>query len=505
MVATQARRRVRRLRAVGAAGAALVAGSLAAVAAAPAYAAECNSVDYAVTAEWSGAHNASVSITAGSDGIDDWTIEFNLPQGSAVRAAWNVDWEQVGSTFTGSDVGWNASIAPGQTREVFGMTVNGAAAAPTTFSINGQPCGGVGEPTVAPTTVRPTTVAPTTVAPTTVAPTTVAPTTAAPTSAPPQQAKQSRVPRFIIDAGAETGNFVESENFTVRWGNAVDVVAWGRQRGYDNYPQWVANHMEEIWDFYVNDIGWVDPADHNPGANYRINLYLCGSWSGDFLPTANWAGPDEIGVGHMCLPYDKTWDNWVESHEFNHILQSYASDINAANGNGGGWGHGNPVAGPVWEAHANYMARMKRPEVVVGSGYYVDRQHVRWLAQETYYGDWMLFNTIRDTYGPAGHQPVLVRGAAGRASDRHHQTRPRPGPPGVRPRSSATTRRARSCTTSRTGRPSAATCGAAAEHTGHCTPTPSRARVAASTGSRAATHRTSTGTTSSGSTRPADR
>lgn len=46
------------------------------------------------------------------------------------------------------------------------------------------------------------------------------------------------------------------------------------------------------------------------------------------------------------------------------------------------------------------MARMKRPEVVVGSGYFVDRQHFRWLAQETYYGDWMLFNTIRDTYGP---------------------------------------------------------------------------------------------------------
>jgi Family of unknown function (DUF6055) len=269
MVATQARRRVRRLGAVGAACATLVAGSLAAVPAAPAHAAACNSVDYAVTAECS-----------------------------------------------------------------------------------------------------------------------------------PQQAKQSRVPRFITDAGAETGNFVESENFTVRWGDAVDVVAWGRQRGYDNYPQWVANHMEEIWDFYVNDIGWVDPADHNPGANYRINLYLCGSWSGGFLPRANWAGPDDIGVGHMCLPYDKTWDNWVESHEFNHILQSYASDINAANGNGGGWGHGNPVSGPVWEAHANYMARMKRPEVVVGSGYFVDRQHFRWLAQETYYGDWMLFNTIRDTYGP---------------------------------------------------------------------------------------------------------
>ncbi|MGP4115055.1 DUF6055 domain-containing protein [Streptomyces sp. 4N509B] len=215
-----------------------------------------------------------------------------------------------------------------------------------------------------------------------------------------QQGKQTRIPQFLIDEGAETGNVVESEHFAVRWGDAVDVVAWGRQnRGIDNYPQWIADHMDDIYDFYVNEVGFVDPADHEVGSRYKINLYLCGSWSGGFLPPANWAGPDEIGLGHMCMPYDKIWDEWVESHEFNHVLQSYAVDLNIAAGNGGGWGAGNPVAGPVWEAHANYMARMKRPDVVVGSGYYVDRQHFRWLAQETYYGDWMLFNTIRELYG----------------------------------------------------------------------------------------------------------
>lgn len=214
-----------------------------------------------------------------------------------------------------------------------------------------------------------------------------------------EQAKQTRTPRFMTDAGASTSNFVESENFTVRWGDKVDAVAWGRQRGYDNYPRWVANHMETIWDYYVNEIGWVDVSQHGPGSRYRVNLYLCGTWSNGFLERANWAGGDDAGVGHMCLPYDKIWDEWVESHEFNHILQVYASDINHQNGNGGGWGHGNPVSGPVWEAHANYMARMKRPDVVAGSGYFTDRQHFRWLAQETYYGDWLLFNTIRDLYG----------------------------------------------------------------------------------------------------------
>ncbi|MFC3491682.1 DUF6055 domain-containing protein [Glycomyces rhizosphaerae] len=368
------RSRKRRLGAVGLAVGAVMAASVAVVAAVPASAAACDAVQYSITSQWGTGHNAAVSIKAGSESINGWKVEFDLPSGSTVQNAWNVDYTQSGSHFTGEDVGWNAQIASGQTKEVFGLTVTGTGTMPTTFKVNGVACGGSSTPTETPSQPDPT--------------------------GEPQQQKQTRTPSFLIEAGAETDNYVESANFTVRWGDAIDAVAWGQQHGYSNYPQWVADHMEEIYDFYVNEVGFVDPADHNVGSQYRINLYLCGTWSNDFLPPANWAGPDDIGVGHMCLPYDKIWDDWVESHEFNHIMQSYAVDINIENGNGGGWGAGNPIAGPVWEAHANYMARMKRPEVTVGSGYFVDRQHQRWLAQETYYGDWMLFNTIRDLYGP---------------------------------------------------------------------------------------------------------
>ena len=368
------RSRKRRLGAVGLAVGAVMAASVAVVAAVPASAAACDAIQYSITSQWGTGHNAAVSIKAGSESINGWKVEFDLPTGSSVQNAWNVDYTQSGAHFTGEDTGWNAQISAGQTKEVFGMTVTGTGTMPTTFKVNGQTCGGSSTPTETPSEPDPT--------------------------GEPQQQKQTRTPSFLIEAGAETDNYVESENFTVRWGDSIDAVAWGRQHGYDNYPQWVANHMEEIYDFYVNQVGFVDPADHAVGSQYRINLYLCGTWSNGFLPPANWAGPDDIGVGHICLPYDKIWDDWVESHEFNHILQSYAVDLNIERGNGGGWGAGNPIAGPVWEAHANYMARMLRPEVTVGSGYYVDRQHQRWLAQETYYGDWMLFNTIRDLYGP---------------------------------------------------------------------------------------------------------
>jgi hypothetical protein len=371
------RTRKRRLGVVGLAVGAVVAASVAVVAAVPASAAACDAVQYSITSQWGTGHNAAVSIKAGSESLDGWKVEFDLPSGSTVQNAWNVDYTQSGAHFTGEDVGWNAQVPSGQTKEVFGLTVTGTGTIPTTFKVNGATCGGTSTPTSTPTQT---------------------PGEPEPTGEPQQQ-KQTRTPSFLIEAGAETDNYVESANFTVRWGDAIDAVAWGQQHGYSNYPQWVANHMEEIYDYYVNQVDFVNPADHRVGSQYRINLYLCGTWSNGFLPPANWAGPDDIGVGHMCLPYDKIWDDWVESHEFNHILQSYAVDINIANGNGGGWGAGNPVAGPVWEAHANYMARMLRPEVTVGSGYYVDRQHQRWLAQETYYGDWMLFNTIRDLYG----------------------------------------------------------------------------------------------------------
>lgn len=377
MEAARVRRRRGRIAAVFAVCGALVAAVVGVVAANPALAAACQSLEYEVVNDWGSGHQANVSVTAGSEGIDGWTIEFDLVGGSQVESAWNVDWSQSGSAFTGSDVGWNAGVASGQSRDLFGMIVSGGAAQPESFTLNGVECGGeVGEPTETPTDDEPTSDDPT---------------------ADPEQEKQSRVPQWLIDDGAETGNTAESEHFTVYWGDAIDAVEWGRQNGYDNYPQWVADHMDDIYDFYVDEVGFVDPADHEVGSEYKINLFLCGTWSGDTLPPANWAGRDDIGLGQMCLPYDKIWDEWVESHEFGHVLQFYAIDLGRAQG-GGGWG-GTDIAGPVFEAHANYLARFKRPDVALGSGYILDRQQYRWLSQETYYGDWMLFNTIRDLYG----------------------------------------------------------------------------------------------------------
>ena len=120
------RNRPRRFAAVAAACAALAAGTIGAVAANPAHADACDSIEYTVVSSWNGGHQAAVSLTAGTEAVNGWTIGFDLPGGAAVQNAWNVDWSQSGAAFTGSDVGWNGSVASGQTRELFGLIVSGS-------------------------------------------------------------------------------------------------------------------------------------------------------------------------------------------------------------------------------------------------------------------------------------------------------------------------------------------------------------------------------------------
>src|SRR5690606_1199870 len=86
------RKRHRLLGTVAAASGALAAGTLAVVAAGPAQAAVCETVEYTVVSDWGTGHQANVSLTAGTEAVDGWTLEFDLPSGAAVQSAWNVDW-----------------------------------------------------------------------------------------------------------------------------------------------------------------------------------------------------------------------------------------------------------------------------------------------------------------------------------------------------------------------------------------------------------------------------
>ncbi len=124
-----------------AAVASLGAGALTIASANTVFANEGCEVEYEVVNDWGSGFQANVSVTAG-DAIDGWDISWDFPSGTTVSSAWNVDWSQSGSTFNGSDVGWNASVASGQTSELFGFVANGSSGAPGEFSINGIVCDG---------------------------------------------------------------------------------------------------------------------------------------------------------------------------------------------------------------------------------------------------------------------------------------------------------------------------------------------------------------------------
>ncbi|THV30687.1 cellulose-binding domain-containing protein [Glycomyces paridis] len=138
-------RRRKRLGIASAAVVALGASAVSVVSAGQAFAEEGCEVDYTVVSEWGGGFQANVTITAG-EAINGWEIAWTFPAGTSVSSAWNVDWNVSGGRFTGSDVGWNAAIGSGQSREVFGFIGSGSSAAPGQISINGDVCDGQVDP-----------------------------------------------------------------------------------------------------------------------------------------------------------------------------------------------------------------------------------------------------------------------------------------------------------------------------------------------------------------------
>jgi lysophospholipase L1-like esterase len=140
----------RRLALTTAAVAALSAGALTIATANQAQAEDGCEVDYTIVSSWGGGFQANVSITA-AEPINGWDLTWDFPAGTQVSSAWNVDWHQTGTGFTGSDVGWNGAVASGQTREVFGFIGSGSTAAPQSITLNGDLCDGQVDPTTGPT------------------------------------------------------------------------------------------------------------------------------------------------------------------------------------------------------------------------------------------------------------------------------------------------------------------------------------------------------------------
>ncbi len=92
---------------------------------------------------WNTGFTTSVTIAnIGTSAVNGWTLSWTWPGNQQVTNAWNAAVTQSGTRVTATNVGYNATIAPGaSTNFGFQATYNGTNTAPTQFTLNGAACG----------------------------------------------------------------------------------------------------------------------------------------------------------------------------------------------------------------------------------------------------------------------------------------------------------------------------------------------------------------------------
>jgi mannan endo-1,4-beta-mannosidase len=80
--------------------------------------------------DWGSGWQGNVRVTADSGALNGWTLTWTWPGATTVTSHWNAQLTQSGAAVTAGDVGWNGSVAAGQTRNVFGFIGSSPAAAP---------------------------------------------------------------------------------------------------------------------------------------------------------------------------------------------------------------------------------------------------------------------------------------------------------------------------------------------------------------------------------------
>ncbi|WP_405700769.1 glycosyl hydrolase family 18 protein [Streptomyces sp. NBC_00069] len=137
----------RRLAATVAAFALPIAGLVAL--AGPAQAAASATATYTKVSDWgTGFEGKWTVMNTGTTTLTSWTVEWDYPSGTTVTSAWDATVTSSGTHWTGKNVGWNGTLAPGATIS-FGF--NGAGSgAPGGCKVNGGSCDGGSTPTDSP-------------------------------------------------------------------------------------------------------------------------------------------------------------------------------------------------------------------------------------------------------------------------------------------------------------------------------------------------------------------
>ncbi|MFB7589638.1 cellulose binding domain-containing protein [Streptomyces sp. NPDC056169] len=144
------RRASTRTKVVGAVVAAAIAGGTAFALGGTAQAAAVGAA-YTRTSAWAGGYTGQYVVTNETTTTqNDWTLEFDLPAGTAIGSLWNGEYTVSGGHVTVRPASWNKQLAPGQSVTVgFVTSAAGAAGDPVDCLINKAACS-VGGPAPTP-------------------------------------------------------------------------------------------------------------------------------------------------------------------------------------------------------------------------------------------------------------------------------------------------------------------------------------------------------------------
>ncbi|MFE2550579.1 glycosyl hydrolase family 18 protein [Streptomyces sp. NPDC059355] len=115
----------------------------------PAEAAASATATYTKVSDWGTGFEGKWTVkNTGTTTLTSWTVEWDYPSGTTVTSAWDATVTSSGTHWTGKNVGWNGTLAPGATIS-FGF--NGAGSgAPSGCKVNGGSCDGGSTPTDSP-------------------------------------------------------------------------------------------------------------------------------------------------------------------------------------------------------------------------------------------------------------------------------------------------------------------------------------------------------------------
>ena len=118
--------------------------ALAAPGGGPAPAAEhAPTAEHTEVSRWPGGYQAQITITnPGTEPLEDWSLEFTLPEGAGVHQMWNAELEESGGAYTAAPPRWGAAVPPGgsYTFGYNGRYDGDGATDPVACTLNGAPC-----------------------------------------------------------------------------------------------------------------------------------------------------------------------------------------------------------------------------------------------------------------------------------------------------------------------------------------------------------------------------